>query len=139
MNKVRTPARQRGRTHLYFLLLSLALCCSESLLRLLLLFQPFKCANANKLQPTALKETLNSAHTASPTCAAPHTEGCLFHLTLKLFEPPLQLVVVEGGLARESGAGAGPPDGAEAGARASPGTVRRAGASGPRGQGAAVV
>lgn len=70
-----------------------------------------------------------------------HTEGSLFHLTLKLFEPPLQLVVVEGSLARESGAGAGPPDGAEAGARASPGTgdVRRAGASGPRGQGAAVV
>lgn len=45
------------------------------------------------------------------------------HLTLKLFKPPLQLVVVEGSLAREPRAGAGPPDGAEAGALTPAGAV----------------
>lgn len=64
-------------------------------------FTPFKCANANKLQATALKETLNPGpHSFFPhMCCSSHTEGSLFHLTLKLLEPPLQLVVVEGSLA----------------------------------------
>ena len=54
-------------------------------------------------------------------------------LTLELFEPSLQLVVVEGGLTREPGSRAGPPDGAEAGARppAGAGGVGRAGGQGP--------
>lgn len=74
----------------------------------------------------------------------PFDEGLLLHrltLILKLFKPPLQLVVVEGGLARESRAG--PPDGAEAGAGAGPPAgavgVRRAGAARRRGQGTGVV
>lgn len=51
---------------------------------------------------------------------------------MKLFKSPLQLVVVEGSLARESGVGAGPPDGAEAGAGTLAGAsgVRRAGTTG---------
>ncbi len=61
-------------------------------------------------------------------------------LTLKLFKPPLQLVVVEGSLARESRAGAGPPDGAEAGTRTpARAGVRWAGASRRWGQGAGIV
>lgn len=61
-------------------------------------------------------------------------------LTLKLFKPPLQLVVVEGSLARESRAGAGPPDRAEAGARTPAGAgVRWAGAARRWGQGAGIV
>lgn len=61
-------------------------------------------------------------------------------LTLKLFKPPLQLVVVEGGLARESGVGAGPPDGAEAGAGTPAGACERgAGATRRGGQGAWIV
>lgn len=64
------------------------------------------------------------------------TSTLLPPLTLELFKPSLQLVVVEGGLTREPGSRAGPPDGAEAGARppAGAGGVRRAG-----GQGAGVV
>ena len=58
-------------------------------------------------------------------------EGWSSCLTLKLFEPPLQLVVVEGGLSREPKARAGAPDGAETRARP-PGltlSVRWAGAA----------
>lgn len=63
-----------------------------------------------------------------------------WRLTLKLFKPPLQLVVVEGGLTRESGVGAGPPDGAEAGAGTPAGARERgAGATGRGGQGARIV
>lgn len=51
-----------------------------------------------------------------------------------MFEPSLQLVVVEGGLAGEARPGAGPPDGAEAGA----GTPARTGL-GRAGDGAWVV
>lgn len=56
------------------------------------------------------------------------------NLTLKLFKPPLQLVVVKGSLAQEAGPGAGPPDGAEAGA-CTPARAGGVGLSGTAGQG----
>ncbi len=61
-------------------------------------------------------------------------------LTLKLFKSSLQLVVVEGSLAWESRARAGPPDGAQAGARTPAGAgVRWTGTTWRWGQGASIV
>lgn len=109
---------------------------------LLLSSEGFLALNLDLLKLSAGIQALNSSSTL--TCFfSGHFYRFLrraLKLTLKLFKPPLQLVVVEGSLARESRVGAGPPDGAEAGARTPAGAgVRRAGASQGRRQGVGVV